>query len=301
MAMLRNCHTGLGVTLVGRSLVGRSPLADVKLTARGASNEHASIAWDGTHWTLRDLTSRNGTRINNALITTQSCRLCVGDDIIFGDPQEHWRWQEGNAPNAMASDSEGHVVEGRNGLLLLPDERTPHASVCVRDGQWEAEVDGTAITVADGSVLRVGSRQYTLRLPSPDPASNLTRTLRAEPGASPAIHFQVSLDEENVDIQFSTSTGQTMLLTRSFNYMLLVLARARVADARAGHGAADAGWLYSQDLARKLGTTVEALNVDVYRARRAVAELGVLDSSSDILERRRSSGQIRLGIAAITL
>jgi hypothetical protein len=302
MATLRNCHTGLEVTLVGRSLVGRSHLADIKLTARGASNEHASIGWDGTCWTLRDLTSRNGTRINNSPLTTQSYRLCVGDEIIFGDPVEHWRWLDGNAPNAMASDAEGHVVEGRNGLLLLPDERAPQASVSVRDGQWQAEVDGTAIAVTDGATLCVGSRVYRLRLPLPDPTSNLTRTLRGIPeGSSPSIGFQVSSDEENVDIQFHTITGPVMLPTRSFNYMLLVLARARVEDARAGHGEADSGWLYTQDLARKLGTTVEGLNVDVYRARRAVAELGVLENPGDILERRRSSGQIRLGIASIRL
>jgi hypothetical protein len=301
MATIRNVRTGREVKLDGRSLVGRSHVAAVKLTAKRASNEHATIVWDGLQWTLRDLTSRNGTRVNGSMLTGQSWRLTKGDEITFGDPEESWCWLDGNAPVARATGDDGTVIEAQNGLLLLPNDDAPKASVAVREGQWEVDLDGTPRCVADGESCAVDGVRFVLRLPTPDPASDLTRTCQGQGSAPARICFQVSSDEEHVVIEFATSLGAGSLSARSFNYMLLVLARARVEDKRLGCRDDDAGWLYSQDLARKLNTSVENLNVDVHRARRAVGELGVMDHPANIVERRRTTGQIRLGFSSITL
>lgn len=301
MATIRNIRTGREVKLDGRSLVGRSNLAAVKLTAKRASNEHATIIWDGLQWTLRDLISRNGTWVNTAVLAGQSWRLIQGDEITFGDPEESWCWLDGNAPVPRATRDDGTVIEARDWLLLLPNEDAPRASVALREGQWELDFEGTTSSVADGESCSVHGVQFVLSLPTPDPASDLTRTYQGQGSAPPSICFRVSSDEEHVVIEFPTRSGACSLSARSFNYMLLVLARARVEDKRLGCRDEDAGWLYSQDLARKLNTSVENLNVDVHRARRAVGELGVMAQPANIVERRRTTGQIRLGFANITL
>ena len=100
MATIRNVETGREVRLWGRSLVGRSPSADLKLAGKGTSNEHATILWDGEHWVVRDLTSRNGTHVNRMLLVSQSCRLNEGDELVFGDPAERWSWVDGAPPRA---------------------------------------------------------------------------------------------------------------------------------------------------------------------------------------------------------
>lgn len=302
MATLRNVGTGQEVKLRGRSLIGRSQLAELKLLGKGASNEHASIIWDGAQWMLRDLTSRNGTRINDTLLVSQSWRLTVGDEIIFGDPSERWSWLDGAPPNAVAIREDGHPIEAQEGLLLLPDEDAPCASLSLRDGQWEVDFDGTTRVVEDGAEITLEGRKFRLHLPSADPASQLTRTVQRNASASAArIHFQVSPDEEHVVVSIEASSVARHLPARSFNYMLLVLARERMQDRSAGRADDESGWMFTHELARKLNTSVEALNVDVHRARRATSQLALLDDPAHIVERRRSTGQIRIGIANISI
>lgn len=297
MATIRNIETGREVRLWGRSLVGRSPSADLRLTGKGASNEHATILWDGAHWVVRDLTSRNGTHVNRMLLVSQSCPLNEGDEIVFGDPTERWSWLDSSAPRASAQRADGVLLEARDALLLLPDEDAPRASVSQRDGHWEAEVDGVTRTVTDGESLTVGSQTYRLSLPSPDPQAEQTRTVQREERApQPRLRFVVSSDEEHVQVLVEVGAQRGRFPERAFNYVLLVLARVRDADQKSGIAEGDAGWIYSQELARMLNTSVETLNVDVHRARRAASQLGLLDEPTSIVERRRSTGQIRLGI-----
>lgn len=302
MAVLENSSTGQKITLHGRLLVGRSIRADLSLSAREASNEHARIAWDGSQWTLRDLGSRNGTRINNKLLVGQSWRLAVGDKISFGDPKECWLWLKGEAPIASAVREDGSVVEARDGLLLLPNEDNPQASVTAHDGQWELDVGGRTRVVADHEKVQLGSLLFELHLPFVSPESQLTRTVEHKPIASQVgIEFEVSSDEEHVAVSIVTDSASAAMPVRAFNYMLLLLARARKEDQLAGQRDCDAGWVYAQDFSRKLNTRVESFNVDVHRARRNVARLGMLEDPANLVERRRLTGQIRLGIPKIKL
>ena len=84
--------------------------------------------------------------------------------------------------------------------------------------------------------------------------------------------------------------------------MLLVLARARLADLATGIPDTDSGWMYADDLATQLGVDVTTLNVHVHRARHMFAqrkegamrsELSFSDAS-ELVQRR--SGQLRIGV-----
>jgi DNA-binding NtrC family response regulator len=70
--------------LVGRALIGRAVDADVQIQHRSVSRRHAELVIDGDDVRLRDLDSRNGTRVNGARISDQHV-LLRGDVISVGE------------------------------------------------------------------------------------------------------------------------------------------------------------------------------------------------------------------------
>lgn len=65
-----------------RMLVGRKGHCDVILPFKQVSSEHCELKFEGGYWYVRDLNSRNGTRINGSRITGQQ-RLAPGDIVAF--------------------------------------------------------------------------------------------------------------------------------------------------------------------------------------------------------------------------
>ncbi|HEY0983116.1 protein kinase domain-containing protein [Schlesneria sp.] len=63
-------------------VIGRRGDCDLQIQDNAVSGRHCELRFDGTAWTLIDLNSRNGTRVNGALI--QEHRLKLGDKIIVG-------------------------------------------------------------------------------------------------------------------------------------------------------------------------------------------------------------------------
>ena len=62
--------------------VGRLADCDVVLTDRGASRKHAQLRFRDGEWTITDLGSTNGTRLNGQ--TIQSRQLSHGDKVTIG-------------------------------------------------------------------------------------------------------------------------------------------------------------------------------------------------------------------------
>ena len=63
--------------------IGRDPGCDIPLTEDTVSARHAHLTYHHNQWWLEDLTSTNGTRLNNNLITTPTV-VTSGDDIQCG-------------------------------------------------------------------------------------------------------------------------------------------------------------------------------------------------------------------------
>jgi hypothetical protein len=302
MATLRHLGTGAEAAVRRSSLVGRAPHAHVKLSAAGASNEHASLRWLGTEWILRDLNSRNGTRVNDQLLGGREWSLVRNDIIVFGDPAESWHWVEGTPPPLRAIDENGRVQESEGKLLTISDERGPQASIYLVEGHWELDHDGITRPVGKDEVVTVGGRRYALELY--DQSSALDRTLGIDPGrriSEARIDFRVSQDEESVELSLALGGTVCAIPSRAANYMLLCLARLRQADHEAGLPDAESGWIYTNELAERLGESPEKVNVDIHRIRHALEKLRFCDDVENIVERRRSSGQLRLGIGKITV
>lgn len=54
------------------AIVGRSSSSQIVIRSDQASRKHAQIAWNGTHWTIEDLGSRNGISVNGVQIEGQA-------------------------------------------------------------------------------------------------------------------------------------------------------------------------------------------------------------------------------------
>lgn len=300
MARIVELRTGNVVFLNGRTLFGRSPVCAAVLTSQAASKEHASIDWDGAAWRLRDLGSRNGTRINDAPLADREWRLELGDRIAFGDAAELWEWRDAAAPAPQAVTADGHRVIGSRTLLVLPDETSPQASIYARFDAWELDTGGQQRLVRDRESIELGGATFLLLLPDVRP--DLARTKTIEPRArlvSGVAAFRVNANEDHVRLTLGVGEGLRELSPRAFDYMLLTLARRRKHDQESGISPEEAGWIYVDELATQLATTPERLNVDVHRARQVVARLGLFDDPDNIVERR--PGELRIGTGKLRI
>ena len=66
----------------GATLIGRNPSTDLTLVDEGISREHAVIEWEGQRFSIEDLQSTNGTKVNGRRI--RSTDLVDGDEIQIG-------------------------------------------------------------------------------------------------------------------------------------------------------------------------------------------------------------------------
>jgi FHA domain/Domain of unknown function (DUF1707) len=81
----------------GSVTLGRSRECDCVLAEPSVSRRHAELRREGTRWVLRDLGSRNGTRVNGARLLDEA-EVCPGDRVSFGDA----RFRLGEAPRTAA-------------------------------------------------------------------------------------------------------------------------------------------------------------------------------------------------------
>jgi hypothetical protein len=112
--------------------------------------------------------------------------------------------------------------------------------------------------------------------------------------------FRVSMDEEYVHYQAVSDTLAIDCGARCQNYLLVTLARQRLSDLGEGFSDTSCGWIYSDDLAKKVGIPREQLNLDVFRIRRHLEARGILDGSK-IIERRNGTGQVRIGTRRLAI
>lgn len=81
----------------GSVTLGRSRECDCVFAEPSVSRRHAELRREGTRWVLRDLGSRNGTRVNGARLLDEA-EVCPGDRVSFGDA----RFRLGEAPRTAA-------------------------------------------------------------------------------------------------------------------------------------------------------------------------------------------------------
>lgn len=292
MGILLDKQTGRLLTLPGQCVVGRSSACFIRIADPKVSSEHARIYWSGKDWALRDLGSRNGSTVNGRLLEAGAAQKLTKSDLItFGNNSQAWTLIDDSGPSATAREpSTGKVITTRDGLLTFPGGG-PHPYVYQGpDDLWILEDEDEQRVVQDGDIVNAAGRHWILHLPSTIegtmPDEQQMRRLSQ-------LHwlFSISGDEEFVHVQVRDGKQLIDLGSRAHHYMLLILSRCRAQDEDPLLG----GWLYGDKLCTMLSLDEQHLNVQIFRAREELGQLGVSDAAG-IIERRRSTKQLRSGI-----
>ncbi|WP_437590259.1 FHA domain-containing protein [Sorangium sp. So ce1000] len=290
-------------TLSTHLLVGRSSACTVRIEDARVSGEHARLSWHGERWRVRDLGSRNGTLVNGvALARGGTADLAEGDAVAFGGASLRFVLMDASAPSALARrPGSGEIRQARDGMVVLPSEDEPVACILERDdGTWAVEIEGEVREARDGEILEILGAAWVLHLPvTTAPTADAAGARPDEPAS--ALRFRVSRDEERIEVLVETPNGTRALSPRAHHYTLLTLARARGAAEQVRDLPEPArGWINVDDLCRMLAVDEMRLNVEIYRIRRDFTALG-LQNAATLIERRRSSRQVRLALPAVRI
>ncbi|PRQ06332.1 FHA domain-containing protein [Enhygromyxa salina] len=303
MGSLSQANTGRIHTLAARTLIGRSRRCDLCIPHPSISGEHAIIWWTGDRWQIRDLGSRNGTRVDAVAVAEAPTDLELDSRIELGAHPLPWTVTSLAPPRARAvARVSNRSVEAVDGILALPDDEAAELVIYgnPRTG-WTLERGDHARPVEDREQVEVGGTSYVLELPQL--LAETTDLSSAAPRlAELGLRFHVSSDEEHVQlvalIGEPPSQRALDLGARSHHYALLTLARARLADAELSSG--DRGWVYRDQLQDQLQIDRQQLNMLVFRARKQLAGSGVEDAR-DLVERRDDTQQLRLGVQRLEI
>jgi len=275
-----------------RLLVGRASTATLQLDDAHVSGEHATLFWTPEGWRVRDLASRNGTFVNGRRLDRGEERaLCEGDEVGFGAPSPAFRLVDASPPGAVAVSDDGRIRAAEHAQFALPDSEAPLAVVFSDEvGSWWLETDDQRTRISDGHTVVLDGRSWRILVPDGDDATGRVSTV--VPLSTLHLDFEVSRDEEHVQLTVSAPGHRRTLVPREHLYVLLLLARQRVADAALPEP--DQGWVDRDELLRWLQLDKNALNVAIYRARGQLAQAGV-DGAAGIVEVRRR--QRRIGVS----
>ena len=287
-------------TLAARCLVGRHAACDIRVDSPLVSTEHASLRWTGDGWTLKDLGSRNGTFVDGERLGAgKTAALDEGATFAVGEHRLSFTLVDAAPPITGARHlATGVVRRAEGGLLVLPGDDDPRVSI-FQDalGQWVVESEDAKRPAVDRDIVTVAGEAWVLELPSA-----VGGTWQAEASAPTLetidLRLAVSRDEEHVEVVVVHQGSNTALPSRRYHYLLLILARERLSERSTS--AAERGWIDRQALCKKLGVDTNRLNVDVFRLRKQLADLGI-QGISGLVARRPDTGQLRLGTDRIEI
>lgn len=261
------------------------------------------LKWRHDAWEVRDLGSSNGTSVDGKRLARNVwAPLHAGSELRFAGG-DLWVLVAALPPVAGAQSESGRVCVADQGLLVLPDWDAPVACIYEdADSLWWIEVGDEARIATDQETI-VAGEPWVLSIPPPLSNTLESTTLRVERTLAldlVTLRFRHSQDLEHVDMSVVTDSGPLPPTSRAHQHVLLLLAKARVEDRAKGLPAQEQGWVYVDQLRAMLRIDSERLNVDIHRARKELAQLGVMDAGS-IVERRPISRQIRLGTDRIEI
>jgi hypothetical protein len=302
MALLLDPRTQRTLAVEPELMIGRAWLCGLRLDRPYVSAHHATLRWAGTHWEVRDLGSRNGTFLNGTQLQPgRAYALTSGAELAFGQRAELFRLTDDGPPQAMAIPLDGGealVVE--KDVLGIPSDNDPEASLYRDvDGLWKLEdLEGNLVVLDNHRTFQVAARSWRFSCPEIVGSTSAGGYLQLPKPV--LLKFSVSRDEEHVEL-LALHDGRSLDLgSRTHNYILLTLARARLEDSKNEVADPACGWLYQDDLLKGLATTATQLNIDIFRIRQHFAKAGLQDALS-IVERRPRSKQLRIGTGTLEI
>jgi hypothetical protein len=277
----------------------------VVLTDSRVSAEHASLYFDKETWFLRDLASTNGTFLDGVKIDLGRRHAIVPGALLgFGSPNPAFRFLHDEAPRMrLRNYATGILLEPQLGLVVLPSEERPLVTIFQGSDGWYEERDGAVQKVSDCSELVVEGEHWVVEVPPPGDEMAQTGLARAGGWATfddLFLRFDVSRDRESIVLQIVAGTESRAITNRAYHELLLVLAEARIQAVAASIPESEQGWLHTDELCRRIGGDISKVNVDVFRARQQLDQLGVIESHR-IVERRPITRQVRIGTPLVAI
>ncbi len=273
----------------------RGDTVDTAINASYVSKLHIIIEYREPNWLVRDV-SRNGVKLNNKIIPAQKAVvISAGDMIDFGGMGEYQlRIRDLGAPKSLLINQQSPTrTIAMEESLLLPDEQ--HAEValylCPDRNEWFSE----AITKGEelgpyehGDLIQFSGSFWRFFMVADDEATTVIKT-QQQSLENVTFRFHVSQNEESTSLEVVNGAQVIDLGERSHHYLLLHLFRFKHSQPEGG------GWIDSHVLMKELGLEETHLNIQIFRARKQIAEaLKDLQGHSKLIERRR--GEIRFGL-----
>lgn len=302
MAELRRTDGTRSCLLMNEHLVGRGPQCALRLTGGYVSAQHALIRWNGHAWEILDRGSRNGTQLDAVAVEPGRAYRLVKDAVLtFGHDDERWTLVDVGEPQIMAVALDtGQALLGTEGIIGLPSSKNPECTLFVdHDGSWKVEhSNGEVELIVDGQIVESAGRRFRFCCPTSSVPAETWSLSRVS--GDPTLHFVVSSDEDFVELSLVYPGRNVPLGSRSHNYLLLTLARQRLADRAAGLPEPSCGWMDKERLADGFNMTPQQVDGEVFRIRKHFSQHGLAEAST-VIERRPRTKQIRLGVRELSI
>ena len=312
MAYLRNLQTNKKIYLLTHHTFGRRrESVDTHINEIEISKIHAIIEWHNHTWQIRDL-SKNGTWINKQKVpSAQNVVLKQGQTIYFANLQQHsWIIEDLEQPrDLLLGMNSQSITQPLTHYTLLPNNDTPTAALffCKTRDCWVLERFDIEAS-AKSAELKPLPINKTVRLPPYEwqlfLLNNHAKTSDIRSQQIDAhqcyFNFETSLDEEHTKLCLNYLDTQVELGERSHHYLLLHLARQKAKHADEGIDPNNQGWIDNETLAQELGIEVSHINIQIFRARKQMAEvLPNIPGLPELIERRRGSVRFNCSHAQI--
>jgi len=285
-------------------LFGRNnPTANSSFKCDLVSKQHASVEWDGAHWTIEDL-SRNGTWVNGEQIQqNMPVKLRVGDLIQLGkDDKNGISFEIGELDNPQnliyRPHPELNIVPIKESNLI-PNSSSPDFGLyfCQDRQQWfshQFHSDDNATEGFDngphqhGEEIRCAGNRWSLFLLNGDSASTPRKT---KPKISiDDVEFRVlfNRNNDNVRITLIAKEFELDMVEQRYHSLLAELINLQQSS--------DDGWVKFHDLRTNTGKTQANINLQLFLLRHDISmHLKRCAGISKLVERKADS--LRLGIS----
>lgn len=299
------------IECIGNTFIGRGLIDGINLDDPEVSALHAVLGWHPSRrcWLLHDLGSQNGTRVGSTRAEDPGERVAPGvavrieRNMRLTFARTSFEVIDTDAPPASALClATGEVRTASDGVLLLPDERSPDVMLVETHNGWvrraptatatlnesEDSEPGDEVLSAGTANIIAGGRNWRLWHPAP-----VQRTVRHTLSALQCeLDVIVSPNSDNIRIVLRGGDQAIALPARRHHELVWLLARAREEDT--GLPVAERGWrepetLLSQMALRESG--VGYISVLTHRLRNQLKGRKLADSDR-LIERR--DGHLRL-------
>jgi hypothetical protein len=301
MATLSNKQNAQDIICRVNHTFGRDQETNLTLlTSPNASRNHATIAWDGEEWQIKDI-SLNGTYINASRMPRgQYQPLHLADKIQFGGLDET-PWEVSNLTQPIT----GLVPMDQAlpfiplfDIVILPIEGPEIMVYLSEQSQWICEVNGNSRVLAVGDTVGIKRQRWQFVEGRPSTATAVSDL--SPPPSDIKFRFNASQNEEHVSLSLIVDNKDIDMGERNHHYLLLLLARQRLEDSEKGLHPTEQGWIDKDILVKMTGIIEQHINIQIYRFRKQVASLTPHSTTlHQIIERR--PGELRFAYKDIVI